>query len=99
MITGPEVLAVAFGFVVGLAWRFGNSVTRIDYEHAIQQSDAQRLCRALSDTNICTLLAGKLEIQADGGDNPAEFVEWAIREVWSDVDNGKITKRKPMAKG
>ena len=99
MITGPEFLAMSFGLFIGLMWRVGNSVTSTDWQKAIRQSDAQRLCRALSDTNICKKLAEKLEIQADGGDNPAEFVEWAIREVWSDVDAGEIAKRKPMAKG
>jgi len=31
-------------------------------------------------------LAKLLEIQADGGDKPADFVGWVIKEIWKDAD-------------
>lgn len=34
-----------------------------------------------NDSELCEILAEKLEIQADGGDSAGEFVSYAIREV------------------
>jgi hypothetical protein len=69
------------------------SYKRSNYQH-FKKLAAQGFFKDLTNKNCCQHLAQKLEIQADGGDDPAEFVKWAIDECWRDADNGRVISRE-----
>lgn len=52
----------------------------------IEAAREQSFFNVLDLADVADQLAAKLEIEADGGDNPADFVRWAIRECWRDAD-------------
>ena len=81
------IVGMVIGLILGLLFVLDSYEDRRKYKRYINSSAKQKICYALTQTDFTAELAKKLEIQADGGDDPAEFVEWAIREVWSDADS------------
>ncbi len=88
------------GFVLGLIVALVCSdliynVHRKDNFRHFQRLASQGFFKDIVHKDCCAYLAKKLEIEADGGDSPAEFVEWAIKECWIDADNRKVSFSRP----
>lgn len=45
------------------------------------------------------IFAKKLEIEADGGDNPAEFVKWAADESFAELKARKLEREAGALRG
>ena len=72
------VFAVAVVFIV-------NALD--DYvERRVRAARSQSFFKQLSHAHVSAELAEMLEIQADGGDSPADFVQYAIEECWKNAD-------------
>ena len=46
-----------------------------------------------NDKEFCEALAAKLQIQADGGDSPGEFVSFALKQVAKEASIKRLQKR------
>ena len=84
------ILMLILGFAIGLLFSVDSRAGYNEWKKAIDQNRKQIFCQALDNTDVCKRLAEKLEIQADGGDDPADFVKWAVREIWKEADKGVV---------
>ena len=80
------ISGIVIGLLLGLIFAVDSRVDRQRWRTAIERNRKQVFCQALNDTDICDRLAEKLEIQADGGDAPGDFVKWAVHETWKEAD-------------
>ena len=80
------LFAFVMGVIVGLMFSVNTRLERAHWRQVRLAGMKQMACGARYETNLCRRLAEKLEIQADGGDDPAEFVRGTIEDVWKEAD-------------
>ena len=80
MIYMVYLMAVLLCLVTALAIAQAQELSQL--KATVKQSAFNLMDRA----GLYKDLAIKLEIEADGGDSPECFVEWAIRDCWKDAD-------------
>lgn len=75
-------------FILGLC--IGDAMSERENYNYFKRLAEQGFFKDIAINTCCAKLAEKLEIQADGGDDPAEFVKWAVDQCWREAGKSDI---------
>ena len=85
-MTGSFLIGLIVGGVLMSFFVVDSRNERDTYLRKCRELPRQRFYYEIASYDVCKELARRLEIEADGGDDPAAFVQESIKDLWREAD-------------